>query len=310
MPSLSAIPRASQELAVQKLLATLRQNRAWDDRHDMKAAKQSKAKHKLFSYFKTASKAALKGLILRDNSIDRAYLRWLDRKCSPLSGNEPLNLNEAYIYFPLNYQPELTTCPLGGMFCDQLLAIRAIASALPAGWFIYVKEHPAQFLGHSYGYLGRTDLFYDQLKSIPQVRLVPADIHSQLLIDACRLVATLTGSVGYEALARSKCVLVFGDVWYANTEGCFRVAKPSDIHNKLFKALNYTISPQKVESDFLQAADQSLLFFGESSNALSYGYTWDVCQEQACIDNFLHAIPTLDLEGTSGLWRLDTSPCL
>lgn len=280
---------------VEGLLAKLRQTNAWEDRHDMRVAKSIRPRNKLIPHLKILLKASLKGLLLRDNSIDMALLRMIDVRRSSISAVFEPDLGSNYIYFPLNYQPELTSCPLGGGFCDQLLAIRSIAAVLPEGWFVYVKEHPAQYLGHSYGYLGRTKLFYAQLNSIHNVRIVSAGVHSQRLIDSSRLVATLTGSAGYEALARSKNVITFGDVWYNVVDGCFRVHKPSDAKLALQNALDHKIIPSSVDSAFHEIAQQSLPFFGEKISALNYGYPWNSCSEIRAIEEFLRAIPSLGL---------------
>jgi hypothetical protein len=261
----------------------------------MKAAKAMSKNISYYQYAKTAIKAAAKGALLMDCSSDMATMRWFRRTRQLSLACHPIDMSCEYIYFPLNYQPEMTTSPLGGFFCDQISALRALASAIPEGWFIYVKEHPSQYLGHSYGYLGRTEHFYQQLNAIPQVRMVPIDLHSQPLIDRSKMVATITGSAGYESLARSKCVIVFGDVWYGQVHGCFRVDKPSDARNAVDKALNLAIIPAIVESQFHKIAQESISFFGEPTSALSYGYPWDPRREQLAIEEFLHGIIRLRL---------------
>jgi hypothetical protein len=262
----------------------------------MKAAQLAKHEPNHLEYMKTAIKAAAKGMLLRDNACDRASLRSIRRWHYLSKASHHADLNANYIYFPLNYQPELTTSPLGGIFCDQISAVQALAAALPEGWLIYVKEHPSQYLGHSYGHLGRTEWFYSQLKALPRVEVLSTDLHSQRLIDGSMLVATITGSAGYESLARSKCVIVFGDVWYAGLHGCFRVDKPSDVGPALDKARKFTISPEIIESQFNEVAQQSISFFGEASAALSYDYNWDPCAEQLAAEQFLHSIVKSDLE--------------
>jgi len=280
---------------VEGLLAEFRQTNAWEDRNDIKSAKSIRPRSRLLHYLMVLLKASLKGVLLRDNSIERALLHLHNIKRSSNSTSFEADLRSNYIYFPLNYQPELTSCPLGGGFCDQLLAIRSIAAELPEGWFVFVKEHPGQYLGHSYGYLGRTKLFYSQLNSINKVKLVSSDIHSQQLIDSSKLVATLTGSAGYEALARSKSVITFGDVWYNEVEGCFRVYKPSDVKLALQHALNYKIVSTNVDSIFHEIAQQSLPFFGEKSSALNYHYPWDTRNETQAMEEFFRAISTRNL---------------
>ncbi|MBD2548385.1 hypothetical protein H6G65_02045 [Microcystis elabens FACHB-917] len=285
--------KAIQIEHVDQLLAEYRNPLEWNPRYDLKSAQANESKAKLMDYIKIALKASAKGLLLRNNANDRAYLQWLHRSRHSIAPIKEIDLAANYIYFPLNYQPELTTSPLAGIFCDQLSAVRALASALPEGWLVYVKEHPAQYLGHSYGYLGRSELFYKQLNGIHNVKLISSEIHSQVLIDGSELVATVTGSAGYESLSRSKCVIVFGEVWYQEIDGCFRVNRPSDVKSALDEARGYSINPRKVESQFHEIAQQSILFFGEELSALAFGYPWDRCREQGVIETLLCQIANI-----------------
>src|SRR4030043_207253 len=59
------------------------------------------------------------------------------------------NYNKPYIYFPLHYQYEATTCPMGGIYSDQLLAIELLSRA---GIQVYVKEHPMMSKNRSLAY--------------------------------------------------------------------------------------------------------------------------------------------------------------
>lgn len=143
------------------------------------------------------------------------------------------DLSVPFIYFPLHLQPELTTGPLGGWFCDQFLAAAILAESLPAGWRLYIKEHPTQLknkfplldLG---AYIGRWPELYRDLAELPNTFLAPFDMPSDVLVDGARLCATITGSAALEALARGKPALVFGDVWYDSCVGCERVSSTAE----------------------------------------------------------------------------------
>ncbi|MCB1302845.1 MAG: hypothetical protein KDK37_01130 [Leptospiraceae bacterium] len=128
-----------------------------------------------------------------------------------------------FVYYLLNFQPENTTVPLGGIFSDQLLAVATLAAALPEGWKVVVKEHPVQFFKAGFvGYLGRDKAYYDALLSMPGVQLASLNADHFQFLDSAKAVSTITGTVGWEALLREKPVIVFGEAWYQQAPGCFR----------------------------------------------------------------------------------------
>lgn len=142
---------------------------------------------------------------------------------------QPLVFDHPYVYFPLNYQPELTSNPLGGIFTDQILAISLIAKNLPEGWTLYVKEHPAQFLHINFiGYLSRDESFYNKILSIPNVKIVDRNTDQFELIDRSVFLATITGSAGWQAVVRGKKTIIFGEAWYQDAPSVYRVTGDED----------------------------------------------------------------------------------
>jgi hypothetical protein len=126
-----------------------------------------------------------------------------------------------FIFIPLHYQPEATTSPLGGVFLDQILMIRLLASHLPKGWKIYIKEHRTTFDPWLRGHFARDLEYYREIVEIPGAQLVPMEISSFDLIDRARAVATVTGTAGWESVARGVPAIVFGNAWYRSCEGVF-----------------------------------------------------------------------------------------
>lgn len=163
-----------------------------------------------------------------------------------------------YIYLPLNYQPEQTTCPVGSVFDDLLLMIDIVASALPPDWVLYVKEHlPQWYPHHTASHIYRYPGYYQQIASLPRTYLVPAETSPFGLIANAQAVATVTGTAGWEALLRSKPVLLFGYVWYMHCEGTFRVTDKDScqaVINKIKQG--YKINQQQV-INFLTALDKA-----------------------------------------------------
>jgi hypothetical protein len=134
-----------------------------------------------------------------------------------------------YVFVALHYQPEETSCPSGKIYVDQHLMVEALSKYLPEDVLIYVKEHPSQFNPKMEGQTGRNASFYHKLKSIERVKLISTTFNSFELIDNSMVVATLTGTVGVEALIRGKCVAVFGTAWYESLAGVIKIKNVRDL---------------------------------------------------------------------------------
>lgn len=132
----------------------------------------------------------------------------------------------------LHFQPERTSLPEGGSWCQQTVIIRSLSNLLPPGWVLWIKEHPSQFMGRfQYGY--RSPSFYDSIASLPNVSLVPLQSDTFELIDASKAVVTITGTVGLQALIRRKRVLIFGPASYRNAPGVFQIATHADLRDAI-----------------------------------------------------------------------------
>ena len=118
-----------------------------------------------------------------------------------------------FVYFALHLQPELSTTSLGGVFVDQILALECLRALLPDDWFIVAKENPHQT------YHSRGRLFYSRLEKIPNLRYVSKETDTYDLVEQCEFAATVTGSVGLDALRFGKRVLIFGNAAYKGLPG-------------------------------------------------------------------------------------------
>jgi hypothetical protein len=151
------------------------------------------------------------------------------------------DLEANYVYFPLHLQPEMTTSALGRKYSDQLLALERLSSMLPPGWLIYAKENPKQTS------FQRGPFFYKRLAGLKNVRYVHKSVSTVDLIKHSQLVATITGTAGWEAITGGKNALVFGRAWYRELPGVFEYQenlKISDVVTSEFthKALEKEVS--------------------------------------------------------------------
>jgi len=136
---------------------------------------------------------------------------------------KPAEFEKPYLYFPLHYQPENTSCPLGEAFVDQFLIVDVLSRCAPTDWKIYVKEHTSQWHPKLHGECSRSTDFYDRVTALPNVQLVPVTTPNFELIDHAHAVVTITGTAGWEAVVRGRPVLLFGHAWYKFCEGVFYV---------------------------------------------------------------------------------------
>lgn len=132
---------------------------------------------------------------------------------------------EKFIYFPLHYQPEMTTSPLADFFVDQILMIKILSYAIPDDWFVYVKENIEQWASDdNRAHLMRYQGYYKEISELKNVKLISPDASTLDLISNSQAVATATGTAGWEGLVKSKPVLYFGYIWYMHCDGALRVS--------------------------------------------------------------------------------------
>jgi hypothetical protein len=116
-------------------------------------------------------------------------------------------VGERFVFFPLHFQPELTTLTLAPFHLEQLSVVENIAKALPLDHRLYVKEHPSSIGRRPMGY-------YRRLRQIPNVRLIAPEVKSHALLASTSAVCTIAGTVGWEAVFYQKPVITFGEVNY------------------------------------------------------------------------------------------------
>jgi hypothetical protein len=181
----------------------------------------------------------------------RAYrkMKTLKKYYHELTAKE-IALDQPYLFIALSYQPEATTSPKGDFFVNLELMVDMVSKAVSEGWLLYVKEHPSQF-ERSWTHRSqsaREKYLYDDLAAMKNVRLVPTSFSSYDLLDHAVAVATVTGSVGWQAVNRGKPALVFGNPWYLGCEGVFHVRAYQDCVNALRTIREgYRVDDQKVK---------------------------------------------------------------
>jgi hypothetical protein len=144
------------------------------------------------------------------------------------------SLENKYVYFPLHKQPEQVTSIWGGIYLDQVLAIERLSKIIPKDWFIYVKENPTQPGAY------RDNLFFERLKLIPNLIFLSKKVNTFKLIKNAQFVATIIGTVGWEAITGGKNVLFFGwGTWYKNLPGAYEYSDDISINDIVNKKIDH-----------------------------------------------------------------------
>lgn len=127
------------------------------------------------------------------------------------------------VYFPLHFEPEKSTLPMGGKYWNQLYVLEMLLQALPKDWIIYVKEHPRQFdRSILKNELARDLDFYKRLLADSRIQLLDLSVSSDEMFAISSCITTITGTVGWEAIQKEVPVLVWGYPWYRDCpEICF-----------------------------------------------------------------------------------------
>jgi hypothetical protein len=159
----------------------------------------------------------------------------------------PVDLTVPFIFVALQCEPERQTCPVGGVFGNQYLMIDLLSKLAPDGWKVYVKEHTSQFKSYQAAERSRTFEFYDLIASRPNVELVPLEYTSFELIDKARASSTVSGTVGWESVARGKPALLFGHSWYRDCKGVFTTHTVESCKDAIQQIQNgFKVNPEDV----------------------------------------------------------------
>ena len=170
---------------------------------------------------------------------------------------------EDFAFFPLHYEPESTTLLLAPFYVNQLALIQNIAKSMPLHFKLYVKEHPAMLYR-------RPRSYYKALKKIPNVRLINMNEKSVSLIKKAKLVLTITGTAGWEAVLLKKPVITFGSVFYNKLSWIRRVESIEKLPFLIKDALENYIHNEKELIDFLSAIFEESFAFEPND----YEYVW------------------------------------
>jgi capsular polysaccharide biosynthesis protein len=166
-----------------------------------------------------------------------------------------------FVIFFMHYQPERSSLPEGLFHVQQWTALRMLSMALPGGWSLLVREHPTTWL-QPLDISVRTIDLYDQVAQLPNTKVCSMDLDTFEIIDRCEVVATLTGSVGFQAILRNRPVIAFGLPAYKDHPASLPVRTASELFEALRVVRNGELrgcfSDEKLEKYLLWVEQNSV----------------------------------------------------
>lgn len=181
-----------------------------------------------------------------------------------------LDINKKYICYAMHLEPEAAVSGMTEMD-SQIAVIQMLASNLPQGWKLYVKEHPHQFLVNrsdelsSYIYSAgvfKTKRFYQEISKIKRVSFLKRDTNMKAVIMNCQAMATMTGTIAAEAVSYQKPVMVFAPdrTIYKLSRSFYNIFSYADCKN----AIEKIVQQKKVRyEDFNDICKKYLIDFSD-----------------------------------------------
>lgn len=138
--------------------------------------------------------------------VSSAFLRRY-KLATPYTQNFKDHEGSDYIYFALHVDPEASTLISAPFQANQTTIIEVLSKAIPLSSKLVIKEHPIMLGKRPRG-------FYKKIASMPNVVLIDPDTDSREVIEKSAAVATITGTVGLEALLLRKKVILMAPTPY------------------------------------------------------------------------------------------------
>lgn len=154
-----------------------------------------------------------------------------------------------YIFLGFHKQPEASIDVSGRYYEDQALNIINLWRLLPQGWKIVLKEHTNAIGDRSYN-------FYKKLLAYPNIVMVNETTDSKKLIANAQLVATVTGTIAYEAALMKVPAITFAKVFFNRINYCRHVT----LHDLInYDSLSTLVNELKSQEDNRLAFSQYLM---------------------------------------------------
>jgi len=195
------------------------------------------------------------------------------------------NLNNKYVLFCPNVQPEASTLPLANNFVDFINLTNLLIKYLPNDWKIFYKEHPLTFSLVKEAYLAKDKNYFNNFIS-NKIIFIDYNYDIYKLIKYSQFVVTPTGSVGIESIIKSKVVLNFGNAWWKNYQNVLNITDEKTLKEVISKIISkkININQNLLEKDIIDTFEKTIDFpyyyiENEKDPALNKFYKTDTWRE-------------------------------
>lgn len=156
------------------------------------------------------------GCKVRANFL-RSYRLWRVRKFIYAQQEE---IPAESVLFAMHFQPEASTLVNGIWYSNQIALVETLSKALPIGYTLVVKEHPRG--------RGMRPLWqYRHIVGLHNV--IISDAPSKVIVRRCQMVVSVSGSIGLEALALGKPVLMLGRSFHTFNTLYYRIGTVEEL---------------------------------------------------------------------------------
>jgi len=180
--------------------------------------------------------------------------------------------DKPFVFFPLHVEPEIAIQTKSPEFLVQLSAIISLSKSLPAGKLLVVKDHLTA-LGR------RPSDFYGQISELKNVVLLDVFEPGIDVIKKAAVIATISGTAGFEGATIGKPVITFGrHNIYSFLPHVFELTDDVQLKSYLEKALGANFDAAKARADgakFLAAMKEVSFDMTGYNRVLAEGYSND-----------------------------------
>lgn len=154
--------------------------------------------------------------------------------------------NERYIFFPIHVWHDSAITVRAPQFLRQHQLVETIAGALPQGYKLFIKEHPAS--------VGRNPLSsFLALRKLPNVVILDPGVSSHQIVEHASAVVAINSTAGFEALAYHKPTVILGRPFYSRRGVTFDVENLFDLRAKIKEAFTSVPHADQMDAFFYAA---------------------------------------------------------